>query len=68
MDSANITDNKQFWKAIKPFFCDNVIKHDRITFVKDDKITSNKKLVAETLQHIFVNVAFGILNQLKTFF
>ena len=50
-----ITDNKKFWTTLKPFFSEKGPTKKKITIVKDNKIISEDKEVAETLNSFFQN-------------
>ena len=50
LDLKNITDNKRFWKTMKPFLIDNVQK---ITLIENEEILSSDVDVAETLNSFF---------------
>ena len=39
LDLRNVTDNKKFWKTVKPLFTDKGMNHDKIILVEDDEIT-----------------------------
>ena len=49
LDISEVTDNKKFWKTVKPFISDKSSSKSRITLIEDGKIMSNKSEVAETL-------------------
>ena len=55
LDLNTITDNKKFWKTLKPFFPDKGPKNQKITIVKDEEIISEDKEVAESLNSLFKN-------------
>ena len=48
IDVKNITDNKRFWNAVKPFFkgksktCNNIILNENDEAIKDGKEIANK--------------------------
>ena len=50
---SSITDNKKFWKTIKPLFSAKTPKTTSINLVEDKNIISNDKEVAETLNTFF---------------
>ena len=60
LDTKKITDNKEFWRTVKPFFADKAKSNDRITLVKDEKIISNGKDIAEIFNNFFVNVVSNL--------
>ena len=51
----SITDNKRFWKTMKPFFSDKNCMNKKITLIEGDKILSNDIEVAETMNDFFSN-------------
>ena len=51
----NITDNKRFWKTMKPFFSVKNCINKKITLIEGDKIISSDTEVAETLNDFFAN-------------
>ena len=55
-------DNKEFWKAVKPFFSDKSQFQNKTFFIAVEKIISNNVEVAETMSERFVTVidALGI--------
>ena len=82
LNAAMITDNKQFWKTIKPNFTDKVLKDERITLVDREKIISDDSEVAATFNNYFGSIVEGlnisrpsickefrdpVLNAIKTF-
>ena len=38
LDVKNITDNKTFWKTVKPFLSDKVTSTQKITLIDNDKV------------------------------
>ena len=53
LDSKCITDNKLFWKTVKPFFTDKGLSKRTITLIKGDKIISEDVDVANALNAFF---------------
>ena len=53
LNLKNITDNKKFWKNIKPFFLNKRISKTEITLIEREKIISNDLEVANTLNSFF---------------
>ena len=53
LNLKNITDNKKFWKNIKPFFSNKGISKTEITLIEGEKIISNDLEVANTLNSFF---------------
>ena len=46
-----ITDNKKFWKTMKPFFSEKCVSKEKITLVEDNEIYEDDKRISE----IFIN-------------
>ena len=44
-----VTDNKQFWKTVKPCLTDKTLKGERITLIENKKVVSDEKRVSESL-------------------
>ena len=52
LNVRNITDNKQFWKTVKPFFSSKVGDNERITLIiEGDKEVSKDREVVKHLSH-----------------
>ena len=56
LDTNLITDNKKFWKTIKPFFSDKHNIRKNIILVDDDEIITEDTKVAETMNVFFSEV------------
>ena len=62
-----VTENKTFWKTLKPFLTDKVKTKSKITLIKkickdssiepSEEITSDEGKVAEIFNNFFVNIA-----------
>ena len=50
------TDNKKFWKTVKPLFSDKQIHHRKITLIENDEIISNDSNIVEMMNAFFSNV------------
>ena len=55
LDIKNITDNKQFWKTIKPFLSEKIKTTSKIKLKDQDKIISNDDKVAEEFSTFLEN-------------
>ena len=53
---SRITDNKKFWKTIKPMFNDNIQLMENVTLIENDQIVSEDKQVAQIFSNYFDNV------------
>ena len=41
LNEKDVTDNKMFWKIVKPFFSDKVTSSEKITLIEKDEIIGN---------------------------
>ena len=51
-----VTDNKKFWKTVKPFFSDRSQSQNKIVLTDGERIISNDVEVAESMNEFFVTV------------
>ena len=66
LNTNDITDNKTFWKTVKPFLTDKVKTKSKITLIEKrckenstehfEEVISDEKKVAETFNNFFVNI------------
>ena len=61
LDEKNVTDNKAFWKTVKPFLSDKITSKEKITLIEENEIVSNDENTAQVLNTFFSNIA-GSLN------
>ena len=54
LDLTNFTDNKKFWRTVKPLFSDG-FSGQNITLVEKDIIISDDQAIAERFNSFFVN-------------
>ena len=52
---SSISDNKKFWKTVKPLFNDKAMSTDSITLIENNKIISGDQEVAEIFNSYFSN-------------
>ena len=55
LNLSHITDNKKFWKIMKPFLTDKGVSQRKITLIETNEIISEDADVAETLNSFFEN-------------
>ena len=60
LDHENVTDNKTFWKSIKPFFSEKGSTHNKITLVEQGLILDKNDNAAEVLNKFFINVVSNL--------
>ena len=53
LDNRNVTDNKLFWKTVKPFLCDKGPMRQKITLIEKDEILGNNKEIPEIFNYFF---------------
>ena len=53
----HVTDNRKFWKTVKPEFSDNPHQSKKIVLVDNNDIISNGADIAETFNKFFVTIA-----------
>ena len=56
LDTSHITDNKMFWKTIRPMFSKKCTMKEKITLAKNDEIVSDCQPVAELFNKFFTNI------------
>ena len=56
LDTSQKTDNKMFWKTIKPMFSNKCTMKEKNTLVKNDEIISDCQHVAELFNKFFANI------------
>ena len=60
LDHENVTDNKTFWKFIKPVFSEKSSTHSKITLVEQRLTLGKNDNVAEVLNNFFINVVSNL--------
>ena len=56
LNTRHITDNKKFWKTVKPLFSEKYSSRNKITLLEGNNIISKDEEVAETMNTFFPNV------------
>ena len=56
LNEKKISDNRTFWKEIKPYFNDKGGMSSKITLVERDEIIHKDKEIPETMNKYFVNI------------
>ena len=54
-----ITDNRKFWKTVKPFFTDNCKTTNIILTERNETLNDNKK-ISDTFNDYFTNITKGL--------
>ena len=53
LNLSDITDNKKFWRTVKPFFGDKGGARDKIVLVEEDRIINDDAEIAQTFNDHF---------------
>ena len=56
LDPKFITDNKTFWKTVKPLFSEKHFSNNKITLIEGEEIIHNDREIAEKFNSYFANV------------
>ena len=51
-----MTENRNFWKTVKPFLTDKTNKTSRITLIEEERVISQDHLIAKTINEYFINI------------
>ena len=51
-----ITENKLFWKTVKPSFTEKTLKYERITLAENNKVVSDESELVEIFSKDFGNI------------
>ena len=52
----SISDNKKFWKIIKPFFSNKGLNMNSMMLVEDNGIVGNEEITANIMDNYFTNI------------
>ena len=56
LDPEVVSDNKKFWKTVKPLFSNKIQSSSSITLIENDVLESDEGKVAEIMNNYFVNI------------
>ena len=68
LDLKNVTDNKEFWKTLKPFLSDKVTNFPKISLAEKGEIISDESKVANSvtsLKMLYVHLVSKQTNILR---
>ena len=51
-----VSDNKTFWKTVKPFFTDKVVNRDRMFLVEENEAISDNDKISKKLNNFFADI------------
>ena len=60
LNKKKISDNKTFWKTIKPFLSDKITSTQKITLIDKEKIIMGDNNTAEVLNTFFPNIVSNL--------
>ena len=52
----SISDNKRFWKTIKPFFSNKGLNTNNMMLVENNEIVHEEEMIANTMNNYFTNI------------
>ena len=52
LDEKNVTDNKKFWKTVKPLLSDKPVSTEKINLTENEKLLTSQSDTAETLNFL----------------
>ena len=56
LDGNNITDNKKFWKTVRPLLSDKSINSDKIHLNENGELINSESKTVEVLNEFFSNI------------
>ena len=56
LDEKNVTDNKKFWKTVKPYLPDKSVKCDKINLNENGELLKSESETAEVFNNFFSNI------------
>ena len=56
LNHKEVSDNKTFWKTVKPFFTDKGVNHDSILLVEENETISDNDEISEKLNNLFADI------------
>ena len=60
LDVKRVTDNKQFWKTVKPCLTDKTLKDERITLIENEKVISDERELVKIFNEYFSNIVSNL--------
>ena len=68
LDIKDITDNRKFWKTIKPLFSEKHFSNNKIILVEGEEIISDNMAIAKTFNTYFSNIVESLeINGFETY-
>ena len=60
LDEKKITDDKTFWKTIKPFLSNKIVSREKVTLIEEDEIVESDINTAQILNTSFSNIVSNL--------
>ena len=60
LDTKSVTDNKRFWKVIKPSFSDKTSSNESINLIENEEIVSDENELCEIFNKYFGNIVSNL--------
>ena len=60
LDAKSVTDNKKFWRTVKPFLSDKTPSNAKITLIEDGEVISSDNEIANVLNTFFSNIVSNL--------
>ena len=60
LDAKSVTDNKTFWRTVKPFLSDKTPFNAKITLIEDGEVISSDNEIANVLNTFFSNIVSNL--------
>ena len=60
LDTNLITDNRKFWKTVKPLFSEKHFSNNKITLLEGEEIISDDQEIAEIFNAYFANIVVNL--------
>ena len=57
LDEKQVSDNKVFWKNVKPFFSDKGANPSKITLVEKNSIAVDENKISNIMNNYFINIS-----------
>ena len=56
LDEKNVTDNKNFWKTVKPYLSDKSVKCDKINLNENGELLKSESEIVKVFNNFFSNI------------
>ena len=60
LDHKKVTDNKSFWRTVRPLFSDKISSFSKITLIENELLLNDDEKVSSTLNDFFSNVVSNL--------